>query len=243
MKVFVINGSPKGNQSNTMTLTRAFICGMSRALAEVRKEELETEIFNISEKDIYPCRGCFSCWSSPEGNCIIKDDFSEYKSKFLEADFVIGSFPLYFFGMPSRMKTVLDRMISLMEPYDGNAPTSQEGKPYHRFRYDLSDKRFAVISTCGYSDTSNIYESLQTELDLIFGCGNYSSVLCPQGELFRFEQLKTHTDRYLAKVETAGYEFAIYGSISAETNSKIGKPILSRRTFEAVCNTRWSSSK
>ncbi len=243
MKILVINGSPKGDRSNTLTVTRSFLAGVERALSEKGQKVIKADVVNIYEKDISACRGCFVCWSSPDGSCVIKDDFCSIKDKFLEADLVIASFPLYFFGMPSGMKGFTDRTVSLMKPYSGSSLRSDAGKSYHKFKHDLSTKQFVIISTCGYADSSDVYTSLRAELDLIFGSKNYFPIFCPQGELFGFEQLKRHTDRYLSNVEAAGYEFASSGEVSEKTKNKTERSIIPQHAFEKICNVRWGSAE
>ena len=68
MKIFVLNGSPKGEKSNSLTLTKAFVEGMGR------KAAAEVEVFSIYQKEIQPCRGCFGCWKVTPGQCVIRDD-------------------------------------------------------------------------------------------------------------------------------------------------------------------------
>ena len=67
MKVLVINGSPKVENSNTMYLTRAFLEGA---------DWKDVETVNIASIDIKPCLGCFACWNKTPGKCIIEDDVS-----------------------------------------------------------------------------------------------------------------------------------------------------------------------
>ncbi|MBQ1956661.1 MAG: flavodoxin family protein [Clostridia bacterium] len=243
MKILVINGSPKGDRSNTLNVTRSFLAGVERALSEKGQEDITIDITNIYEKNIFPCRGCFACWNSPEGGCVIKDDYCDIRDRLIEADMVIASFPLYFFGMPSGMKAFTDRTVSLMKPYSGSSVRSDVGKSYHKFKYDFSKKQFVIISTCGYADSSDVYTSLRAELDLIFGFKNYFPIFCPQGELFGFEQLKKHTDRYLASVQDAGYEFATSGEVSEKTKNKTERSIIPQNAFEMICNARWGSAE
>ena len=111
MKVLILNGSPKLERSNTLNITNAFVSGFP--------EGTEIKRIDIYAKDIKPCRGCFACWASPDGTCAIKDDMAEILSAVKEADVIIESFPLYFYGMPSQLKAVTDRCLSLAEPYMG----------------------------------------------------------------------------------------------------------------------------
>ena len=53
MKILVINGSPRGERSNTLRVTNAFLRGMARSA------DISVETVDISKMDIRPCLGCF----------------------------------------------------------------------------------------------------------------------------------------------------------------------------------------
>lgn len=108
MKVLVLNGSPK-KKSDTFRLTDAFLRGLNK------NHEHEVHIINVIEKEILPCRGCFSCQKQLDGHCVIKDDQNGILDLYRNADVIIWSFPLYCYGMPSHLKAVLDRTIPLVK--------------------------------------------------------------------------------------------------------------------------------
>ena len=116
MNVLILNGSPKGDRSNTIRIAKAFTEGFPEG-TNIRR-------IDIYSKDIKPCRGCFSCWRNGDGRCVIKDDMEEIVSAIKEADVIIESYPLYFYGMPSQMKAVTDRCLQLVMPYMGEKSDS-----------------------------------------------------------------------------------------------------------------------
>ena len=53
------------------------------------------------------CRGCRFCEAM--GICILRDDMDEVGNKLLEADKVVLSSPVFFYGFPASLKTLVDR--------------------------------------------------------------------------------------------------------------------------------------
>lgn len=234
MRVLVLNGSPKGGRSNTLNITKAFLSGFP--------DGTETEIIDLAGKEIKPCIGCFSCWSKTPGRCVIKDDMAEISEKIAGADIIIESFPLYFFGMPSKLKAMTDRCLPFMLPYMGNLveDDGKSAKSFHELRDEsMHQKRLVVISTCGYVDAKPMFPALLKQLDLICGEGHYTAILCPEGELFIAEKAKRQREGYLADIKSAGAEFAENLSLSEETKRRISKPILSAPGFEAITLAHW----
>lgn len=231
MKVLVINGSPKGERSNTLNITRAFLDGFP--------EDTEVEYVTLAQLDVKPCRGCFSCWGKSRGKCVINDDMQPIYGKILAADIVVESFPLYFFGMPSIMKAMTDRCLAFMQPYMGNR-TENGTESFHEMRDStLLEKKLVVISSCGYVDDKPMYPALKLQLDLICGEGKYTGIFCPQGELFVSPMAKRQREGYLSDIRKAGAEFAQNLSLSEETKNRISKPILSPKGFETITSTHW----
>lgn len=231
MKVLVLNGSPKGERSNTLNITKAFLGGFP--------SDTEVEFATLAKMNISNCRGCFSCWGKSKGKCVINDDMQGLYGKILAADIIIESFPLYFFGMPSIMKAMTDRCLAFMQPYMGSR--TEEGKAsFHEMRDNsLFEKKLVVISSCGYVDDKPMYPALKMQLDLICGEGRYTGIFCPQGELFVSPMAKRQREGYLSDIRKAGAEYAETLSISEEARKRISKPILSPSGFEAITSTHW----
>ena len=106
MKILVLNGSPKRDQSDTMHITRAFLEGMKEAAPQ------DIHIIHTIDRHIQYCTGCFSCMRNG-GTCIHDDDMKEILREILESDLLIMSFPLYCYGMPASLKAFLDRTLPL----------------------------------------------------------------------------------------------------------------------------------
>lgn len=241
MKVLILNGSPKLERSNTLNVTNAFVSGFPEG-TEVKK-------IDIYAKDIKPCRGCFACWASSDGTCAIKDDMPEILEAIKEADVIIESFPLYFYGMPSQLKAVTDRCLSLAEPYMGGR--SDDGQTFNKMRDDsIFKKKFVVISSCGYVELEPVYPALLAQYDLI--CGGrerYTCILCPMGEIFMTGKAKRQIRVYLDDLKKAGAEYCANGfKLDPETIRKLQIPILSPEGFATLTSSHmneggWAASR
>lgn len=103
MKVLGIMGSPR-RQSNTETL-------LDKALEGAREAGAEVEKVLVSKLKISPCLEIYAC--RKDGNCAIKDDMQALYEKLLEADHVIFASPMFFYGVTSQAKAVIDRCQAL----------------------------------------------------------------------------------------------------------------------------------
>ena len=142
--ILLINGSPKGKKSNTYKLASAFIEGLKE-----QQKELVVEEIQVNKLEINSCLGCFSCWNKTPGKCVIKDDMQEVIEKLLWADITIWSFPLYYFSVPGKLKTLIDRQLPMVLPFMDKGAKSGS----HPSRYDMSEKRNVLISTCVFYTT------------------------------------------------------------------------------------------
>lgn len=234
MNVLVINGSPKGEASNTMKLTRGLLEGVAENEANIIKH------LTVKDMDITPCLGCMSCWGKTAGKCVIDDVMTTVYQEIMKADLIIESFPLYFFGMPGPMKTFTDRMMPLMETYKGECMTIGDNA-FHAPRFDMSGKKLVVVSTCGYARTEEIYDSLIKEYNFICGKGNYLSLLCPQGEMFAIPPLEPQVNVYINRYREIGRLLGRGEVVPDELVKKASEPILPQKAFETLVNNYWNS--
>ncbi len=235
MNILVINGSPKGEHSNTLRLTNAFLEGICYA----KKDDLpQIERFNIAKMNINSCLGCFSCWKTNPGKCCLHDDMQVVIEKLLWADLTIWSFPLYYFGLPGKLKTVIDRQLPLTLPFMLSAA---EGGG-HPLRYDRSGKRTVLISTCGFYTAKLNYDSIIEQFDKICGKRNYTTLFCGEGELFRVPEVSNRTEEYLSFVRQAGQEY-VSGGIKKETDLKLQELLFPREVFERMADASWGTTK
>ena len=103
MKVLGIMGSPR-RQGNTELLLDKAMEGAVEAGAEVEK-------VLVSKLKISPCLEIYACLK--DGTCAIKDDMQLLYKKLLEADHIIFASPIFFYGITSQAKAVIDRCQAL----------------------------------------------------------------------------------------------------------------------------------
>lgn len=234
MKTLIINGSLKGEASHSYMVASRFARGIE-ATADAQTEVIELKNMNISH-----CVGCFGCWKVTPGQCVIRDDMDIIRDKIMESDNIILSFPLYFFGVSSKMKTMLDRLLPFKMPYKGRHAT-EDNLLIMDYRYDFSDKRLILVSSCAHSSTDIVYDSVTREFDMICGKNNYTKVFCPQGEILELDQMKPILNKYLNGIEDAGKEFGINRKLSEETARKVCAPLISVRAVEKMMTGYWEN--
>jgi multimeric flavodoxin WrbA len=103
MKVLGIMGSPR-KMSNTEIL-------LDKALEGAREAGAEVEKVLVSKLKISPCLEIYACLK--DGNCAIKDDMQLLYKKLMEADHIILASPMFFYGITSQAKAIIDRCQAL----------------------------------------------------------------------------------------------------------------------------------
>lgn len=99
--IVVINGSPRKN-GNTELLVDAFIEGAIGSGNIVTK-------FNVGRMKISGCTDCKYCVSHL-GECVHKDDMQVIYTALYNADMLVLASPIYWHGMTSQIKSMIDRM-------------------------------------------------------------------------------------------------------------------------------------
>ena len=107
IKVLGISGSPrKGNSS--FLLEKAI-----KAAKAVNPKAVETESYSIKGKTFHPCIACSYC-AKHKGECVHKDDFEDLRNRWMEADAIIYSVPVYHMSIPGQLKCFIDRLGNSM---------------------------------------------------------------------------------------------------------------------------------
>lgn len=102
VKILGISGSIRHGNSEYL-LMKAL-----EAAKSVAPELVNTEFVSTTGLVINPCIHCLACVDHRK--CIIKDDFDDLFSKWLDADAVIYSIPVFHLGIPAHFKAFIDRL-------------------------------------------------------------------------------------------------------------------------------------
>lgn len=186
MKILLINGSPKGKRSNSLKLAYSFIEGFKNGCTD-DEESISIDELHVASMNIAACKGCFACWQKTPGICCIKDDMQKVIEKLIDADLILWSFPLYYFNVPGILKNLIDRQLPMSLPFMSSKQNGY-GSGSHDSRYDMEGKRHVLISTCGFYSAVGNYDSVLRMFDHFLGKGNYTTIFCGQGELFRVKE-------------------------------------------------------
>ncbi len=98
MKLLAINGSPrKGNTSKALNIIRDAFPG------------IDFEILHLTDLDLKPCKGCYTCVLKGESKCPRKDDRDMILGKMAEADGLILASPVYSHMVSAVIKNFFER--------------------------------------------------------------------------------------------------------------------------------------
>ena len=224
MKIMVINGSPKGDKSDTMHMTRAFVAGMN----DVSNNEVHT--INIIDKHIEYCTGCLGCMRNG-GTCVHHDDMREMLEEILDSDVLLFSFPLYCYGMPAPLKAFIDRTLPL-----SSIAMQKVGDHYeHISRHDFSRLKYVMISGCGFPNSENNFEPAVMQFKRMFR-GSSTVITVPESPMFNAPEAVSVTAPFLENVRHAGREYAQTDAISGPTSEKLNTPMIPHEIYAQIVN-------
>lgn len=132
MKTLVVSASPR-EDGNSRVLADAAVDGTVAAGNEVEHVFLSDYV----ERMLGNCR---TCRRAHDRSCSLDDRYeSLLLDKMLPADGIVFAMPLYFYGMPGRLKTVFDRLFC----YTANSAPQQE-----RVVDGIMGKKIGVVISC-----------------------------------------------------------------------------------------------
>ena len=221
MNILVLNGSPRGEESSTLELTKAFLKGMGE----------EARFIDAYSLNIAPCKGCFCCWNETPGKCVLRDEMDEVLAAVSKADLLIISTPQYCYSYPAPLKKVIDRMLPLSEAVQAE---HEDGQIYHPYRVNMP--KVMLIAGCGFPEMKLNAEPLLMQFSLFFGKG-LPYIYCAQAPLIKMPKAALAAQPYLKTVEKAGAEFRMTGEISPETQALLDKPMTPKAMYLMIVNS------
>lgn len=203
MKFTAFNGSPAGGKSAAGRMLGVFLAGAARAGAE-------TELYHLGDYSI--------------GQCVQHDDMEKLLRAYRSADVVCFGSPVYSWNMTALLKNFVDRLIPLKSPL----LTEQNGS------FDMADaaprqQRFVAVSNCGFPGENNFsiiraaFSCCAPSLEIYRNCGKLL--------VSKQESVQERVRAYLQAVEQAGYEFAAYGEVTAESRTQLDAPLMSAAEY------------
>ncbi len=218
-KVLVLDSSPKMENGNTYLILKPFIEGM-------RSEGADVEVIQLYKLNILPCKGEFQCWKETPGECVQDDDMHILYPKIKNADIIVLVSPVYWSNINAKMKSVIDRMLPLIEPYI----ISINGRTRHILRKGIKTAKVVLISTCGDWEMDNFYH--MTDYIREF-CKSLSYEYC--GELLRphAEIMKQNKDLNFIfdAARSAGEKFIKVGFIDGEMSRIVCEDLMDREDY------------
>lgn len=225
MKILVINGSPKREQSDTMHITRAFLDGFQTAVPDA-----EVEVIHAIDCHIAYCTGCFTCMNNG-GVCRIDDDMRPILQKILASDMLIFSFPLFCYGMPAPLKALVDRIL----PLSSMKMEKSGGRYAHAIQADCTHLRCVMLCGCGFPNSKQNFEPAVAQFRLLFPA-NHTIITIPESPMFSAPEASCVTVPKLEAVKRAGMQYGATGEIDGVLSDELTAPMIPEDEYVRIVN-------
>ncbi|SMC55104.1 Low molecular weight phosphotyrosine protein phosphatase [Desulfocicer vacuolatum DSM 3385] len=163
MFVLGLNGSPRRKGNNDYLL--------SLFMDEAEKRGCATHTIAAAFESYEPCIGCGYC--EKKGLCSIKDDMArDLFSLMRKADVIVLASPVYFYGVPARIKGIIDRIQTLWS---------------RKYRFNLKDPgaeyRKGILLSVGATHGKNLFDGIRLTTRYFFDAMDctYDRELCYPG--------------------------------------------------------------
>lgn len=102
MRAVAFCGSARKNGNTSLLL--------NTVLEPMAAMGVETELVELSGKEIPGCKACYSCFKTKDQSCVFKKDVvNDCIQKMISADVILLGSPTYFADLSSEMKALVDR--------------------------------------------------------------------------------------------------------------------------------------
>jgi hypothetical protein len=224
MLILAVNGSARQERGYTQVVLDRFLAGAAAAGAEF-------ETIYPAALDIKPCLSCWQCWFKTPGRCVQDDDMAGVLGRMRAADVIVLATPIYIDHLTAQLKTLVDRMMPLM---DFDFEMDENGQWRHPVR-DGFAPGLVLISVCGFPERETFLpvrvwfkRFARNFHGRILGEICFPATVVLQGK----SDLAT---AHLDLTERAGRELALTGTITPEVLSALERDYLSPKKFgEAI---------
>lgn len=214
MKILIIESIPR-KTGYTAKMLGHFKDGLISANADFK-------VIDLFDYSIKPCRGCYMCWSTTPGKCIIRDDMDKLQNDFVESDIIFLATPMYHYTMNCEMLKFFERTLPFSKYGFNDSPL---GLMRNSVRYPekWKSKKLGLL-TCGAFKEEENFSAIKRTFELIANGMNLDIcgiLIRPESYLLRFKAAKPKTITNIEKAfERAGYEIAQNGFIEKDTMEK-----------------------
>jgi multimeric flavodoxin WrbA len=149
MKVLGIYGSPRPGGNSDLLLDKV-LEGAGSAGAEIQR-------IYVREMKISGCQECGGC--DKTGECVIPDEMHKVYPKLLDSEILFLSSPIFFYGLPSQAKALVDRSQAMW------SKRVLEKSPEQRKRYDHGRGYLIAV---GATKGKNLFDGVQLTAKYFF---------------------------------------------------------------------------
>jgi multimeric flavodoxin WrbA len=224
MRITAFNGSPRAERGNTNVMVEAFLSGASAAGAQCEN------VF-LAKKKILPCTGCNACWMKTPGVCAQRDDMDELLAKVIASETIVFATPVYVDNVTGLTKNFMDRLIPIGDPH---WEKDENGEVRHLARH-AKPRKIAVISNCGFAQQSHfqVLRLLFRRIARNIHAEVIAEIYREAGSLLTIPnpELRQPVDGYKALLREAGREVVERSRLSAETVTRLERPLLPSANF------------
>jgi multimeric flavodoxin WrbA len=234
MNVLAFNASPMMDKGNTALILDPFLEGMREAGAEV-------ELYYTKKLKVNPCHGEFNCWVKTPGKCYQKDDMEQLVPALRAADVWVLATPVFVDGMTGPLKSLLDRMIPLLQPF----VELRDGHCRHPLGEGSKKGKIALVSNCGFWEMDN-FDPLLVHLEAI--CRNSDrdfagALLRPHGPALRVMLKRGFPVKdVLEAAKEAGRQLVQDGEMAAQTLGTVSRELMPMGVYVENLNRRFQQA-
>ena len=151
INIIGLAGSPRANSNSTALL--------DELLKGAKDNGASCQIFTLADMNIKLCCHCDYCIENDK--CIYNDDMTELYQNIKQADIIAVSSPIYFMGLSSQLKVMVDRCQMFWSYRNANKVSLITGNT-------KGSKRKGVFIATGARNTESVFAGVNTTMRWLF---------------------------------------------------------------------------